>query len=395
MGLKRIVGRSMSDQPIRVALVVGEPTPYRIPHLRVLAARPELDLTIFYAAETVQRRTWKVEHAEAVYLSGPKLPLARVLHHDYAITPGIWRRLERGRFDLVVVGGWSLMATQLAILWCRIHRVPYFLMSDNHLLEPRPAWVRALKRVVLPRLVPQAAAWLVPGSLARDHIASYGARPERTSVFPLTVDVEALAARADTLRVDRPNLRDELGIPQEAVAVLQVGRLIAMKAPADLVHAVGQARSATGLPLTLVLVGDGPEAPFLRQLAESLGVPLVLTGVLDGDELTAAYVAADIFALASRRETWGVVVNEAMACELPLVLSNQVGAAGDLLEPGGNGELFPCGDIGALAGALGRLAADPGRRDEYGRRSRELIRPWGYDASVEELVRLAREGTRR
>ena len=383
----------MSERPIRVALVTGEPTPYRIPHLRALAARPELDVTIFYAAETVQRRTWQVEHAEAVYLSGPKLPLARVLHHDYTITPGIWRRLERGRFDLVVVGGWSLMATQLAILWCRIRRVPYILMSDNHLLEPRAAWVRALKRLVLPRLVPQAAAWLVPGSLARDHIADYGARPERTSVFPLTVDVEALASRADALRVDRPALRDRLGLPQDAIAVLQVGRLIEMKAPADLVRAVGEARTTAGLPLTLVLVGDGPEGAFLRQLAASLGVPLVLTGVLDGDDLTAAYVAADIFALASRRETWGVVVNEAMACGLPLVLSDRVGAAGDLLEPGGNGILVPGGDIGALATALGRLAADASTREEYGRRSRELIHPWGYDASVEELVRLAREVT--
>src|SRR5687768_2566328 len=130
--------------PIRVALVTGEPTPYRIPHLRALAARSELDLTVFYAAATVQRRTWQLEHEEAVYLTGPKLPLARILHHDYALTPGIWGMLDRGGFELVVVGGWSLMATQLAIAWSRARRVPYVLMSDNHLLELRPAWVRAV-----------------------------------------------------------------------------------------------------------------------------------------------------------------------------------------------------------------------------------------------------------
>ena len=379
----------MPAAPIRVALVTGEPTPYRIPHLRALAARPELDLTIFYAAATVQRRTWAIEHDEAVYLAGPKLPLARILHHDYALTPGIWRKLERGRFQLVVVGGWSLMATQLAIVWCRLRGVPYVLMSDNHLLEPRPNWVRAIKRAVLPRLVPQAGAWLVPGSLAREHIVAYGARAERTEIFPLTVDGPALAARADALRDERDAIRARLGIAVDAIVVLQVGRLIEMKAPADLVRAVAQARSGSGLQLTLLLVGDGPEEPSLRALAGDLGVPVVFAGMLPGDELTSAYVAADIFALASRRETWGVVVNEAMACRLPLVLSDRVGAAGDLLEEGGNGELVPAGDPAALARALQRLAADPTRRLAFGRRSRELIAGWGYDESVEAFVRLA------
>ena len=381
----------MPAAPIRVAVVAGEPTPYRVPHLRALAARPELDVTVFYAAPTVQRRTWALEHEEAVFLSGPQLPLSRVLHHDYALTPGIWRRLDRGRFDLVVVGGWSLMATQLAIAWCRTHRVPYALMSDNHLLEPRPGWVRAVKRAVLPRLVPQASAWLVPGSLARDHIARYGARPDRTVVFPLTVDVDALAMRADELRPRRGELRSKLGIEEDAVAILQVGRLIELKAPDDLVRAIARARSETALPLTLVLVGDGPEEQRLRALARDLDVPTVFAGMLAGDELVAAYVAADVFALVSRRETWGVVVNEAMASGLPLVLSDRVGAAGDLLERSANGELVPAGDVAAQGAAFAKLANHPELRSAYGRRSRELVSGWGYEQSVDAFVKLAQE----
>jgi glycosyltransferase involved in cell wall biosynthesis len=379
----------MADSPIRIAFVAGEPTPYRIPHLRALAARPELDLTVYYAAATVQRRTWQLEHGEAVYLSGPQLPLARILHHDYALTPGIWRHLEQGRFDLVVAGGWSLLATQLAIVWSRRRRVPYVLMSDNHLLEPRPGWVSALKRAILPRLVPQAAAWLVPGSLARDHIVSYGARPERTITFPLTVDVEKLGAQVDALRPDRAAIRTRLGIPSDAVAVLQVGRLIEMKSPADLLRAVAAAQRQSSLPLAAVLVGDGPEEAHLRALARELEVNAVFTGMLAGEALASAFAAADVFALLSRRETWGVVVNEAMAAALPLVLSDRVGAAGDLLEEGGNGELVPAGDAGAAAAALHRLAANAPRRQAYGRRSRELVADWGYEPSVEAFVRLA------
>src|SRR5579862_8966145 len=131
----------------RVVFVLQEPTPYRTPHLQALADRGDLDVTIVYAARTVQRRAWSIpnENDRIVYLAGPSLPATRILQHDYALTPQVWPLLTRLRPDVVVVGGWSLMATQLAIAWARAHRVPYLLMSDNHLLEPRPAWVRTVK----------------------------------------------------------------------------------------------------------------------------------------------------------------------------------------------------------------------------------------------------------
>jgi glycosyltransferase involved in cell wall biosynthesis len=378
----------MPARTLRVAFVLGEPTPYRIPHLRALAAREELDITVVYAAATVQRRTWQVEHAEAVYLSGPMLPLSRVLHHDYALTPGIWRLLARGGFDLVVVGGWSLMATQLAILWCRLRRVPYLLMSDNHLLEPRPLWVRAVKRLVLPRIVPQAAGWLVPGSLAKHHIVFYGAKPDRVLTFPLTIDVGRWARLCEAARPERDSFRARYGVVHDDVLVLQVGRLVAHKAVDVLLRGASGARQL-GANVHVLVVGAGPDERSLRELAASLDVPVSFAGELDTNSLPAAYAAADVFALVSARETWGVVVNEAAAAGLPLVLSSGVGAAADLLEAGQNGERVPVGDVGALAEALARLADDPELRRRYGERSRELVSGWGYERSVDEFVRLA------
>jgi glycosyltransferase involved in cell wall biosynthesis len=97
-------------------------------------------------------------------------------------------------------------------------------------------------------------------------------------------------------------------------------------------------------------------------------------------------VAADVFALLSEREPWGVVVNEAAACGLPLVLSDRVGAAYDLLQEGENGALVPAGDVAAAANALRRLAADAGLRRTFGARSREVARDWGYGPSVEGFL---------
>jgi glycosyltransferase involved in cell wall biosynthesis len=368
-----------------VVFVLQEPTPYRTPHLERLAARPDLEVTVVYAARTVQRREWDVpaEDARTIYLSGPSLPATRLLQHDYALTPGIWPLLTRLRPDVVVVGGWSLMATQLAIVWARTHRVPYVVMSDNHLREPRPAWVRAVKRVVLRRIVPQAAAALTPGSLGRAHLEHYGAA--RVVVFPLTVDVAATAEAVDHLRARRDELRDSFGVAGDGLCVLTVARLIAQKNVDVLLRAASRAA------VHVLVVGSGPQEADLRELAASLGVRVTFTGFLADERLLEAYAAADVFALLSARETWGVVVNEAAAAGLPLVLTDAVGAAADLLEPGENGELVPVGDALETAAALARLAADPALRARYGRRSREIVSAWGYDESVSALAALVDE----
>jgi glycosyltransferase involved in cell wall biosynthesis len=191
-----------------------------------------------------------------------------------------------------------------------------------------------------------AASVLAVGSAARESALARGAKSVR--VFANTIDVERWIERADRLSRSR---HDEL-------LVLSVGR-------------------------------DAPEKAFdtLAAACVEAGVRLeTVRGGLREEELARRYVEADVFALLSRHEPWGVVVNEAAASGLPLVLSDRVGAAYDLLLDGENGFLVPADDVAAAADALRRLAADPELRRRMGERSRELVRAWGYDASVEAFL---------
>jgi glycosyltransferase involved in cell wall biosynthesis len=120
-----------------------------------------------------------------------------------------------------------------------------------------------------------------------------------------------------------------------------------------------------------------------------------VTGGLSEGELAQRYVDADVFALLSRHEPWGVVVNEAAASGLPLVLTDRVGAAYDLLRDGENGFLVRADDVGAAADALQKLAEDSELRRRMGERSRELVRGWGYEPSVESFVAAVCEATSR
>jgi glycosyltransferase involved in cell wall biosynthesis len=152
------------------------------------------------------------------------------------------------------------------------------------------------------------------------------------------------------------------------------------------VEAVAHARSLTKEPLHLVLVGSGPMESQLEARARELDLDVTFTGWRSGEDLLEAYAATDVFLLLSRREPWGIVVNEAAACGLPLVLTDAVGAAADLLVPCENGELVRSGDVDGQAKAIARLASDGALRTRYGQRSRELAAPWGYATSIESFV---------
>ena len=119
--LLRALAAAPEAPPIRVAAVFPEPTPYRAPLLDRVAALPEIDLTVVYAADTVARRTWRVKPKHrSVFLRGVRLPGAeRVLHHDYPLTPGVVPALNAARPEVVVISGWSTFAAQSAIAWCR------------------------------------------------------------------------------------------------------------------------------------------------------------------------------------------------------------------------------------------------------------------------------------
>jgi glycosyltransferase involved in cell wall biosynthesis len=330
----------------RVTVVSPEPTPYRAPLFDRVAER--VDLTVIYAARTVARREWSVplQH-RSVFLRGVRVPGAqRLLRHDYPLTPGVARALRASRPDVVVISGWSTFASQAAVAWCRTRRVPYVLHVESHDLDPRPAWRRRVKDAFATPVIRGAASVLAVGSAARDSALARGAKEVR--VFANTIDVERWIARAEVLPRSH----------HDGTLVLSVGR-------------------------------DVPEKGLdtLREAAREAGVQLdVVTGGLAEDELARRYVEADVFALLSRHEPWGVVVNEAAASGLPLVLSDRVGAAHDLLREGDNGFMVPADDAVAAAAVLRRLDADPELRRRMGARSRELVRAWDYDASVEAFL---------
>lgn len=355
---------------MRLALLTEIPAPYRIPLFNALAERVEL--RVLFLAERDPRRPfyelhrdeWRFDHR---VLGGPSL---RRGGRWLVLSRGVLRELRRLRPDAVAVGGWNQPAFWLALAYCRLRRVPLLVWIESTERDARSE-ARPLA-AARGGMVRGAAGAFVPGTASAAYARSLGV--ELVEVAPNAVD----AAVFERAAVDRRG--------RHGCTFLYAGRLDPEKGVDTLLEAFGD------VPGRLVVVGDGADAGPLRAAADGR---VRFAGALGRDELVEEYAAADVFVLPSRSEPWGMVLNEAAAAGLPLVATEEAGAAHDLVEPGANGFRVPAGDVAALREALRTLADDPELRARLGARSRELAARFTPEAWAEGVASAAGRALRR
>jgi glycosyltransferase involved in cell wall biosynthesis len=186
-------------------------------------------------------------------------------------------------------------------------------------------------------------------------------------------------------RAGRIGLRQSLGIGADDVVVMAAMKFIPREDPLTALRA--HAAIVRRIPsVHLLLAGDGELRAVLEATVAADRIPNVhLPGYLSYGRLIDHFAAADVFVHPACQESWGVSVNEALVCGLPVVAADTVGSAADLLIPDGVGYTFPAGDAAALADRLTRLVSDPHLRAELGRRGPARAAEWGYDRTVAEL----------
>lgn len=387
---------------LRLTAVLVHPVQYYAPWFRHLAAHvPEIDLTVLYAtAATPEQQgvgfgrafTWDVPLTEG-YRHEILAPPRR--EHDLSSdsflgvdAKRIGKEIAATAPDAVLVPGWYSVSLLRALVACRAERWPAIYRGDSTLAH-MPAGLRALAwRAKTRAMLSFYSAWLATGTRSREYLAAFGRPASRVFLSPHAVDNGFFAAHAAPHQTPegRAAARQGWGLRGEDFVVLFAGKLTAIKRPLDLVRAL----AALGPGAALLVAGDGPLAPAVRAEAERLAVRVAWAGFLNQSEIARAYAAADVLALPSESETWGLAVNEAMATGLPAVVSHRVGSAPDLIEPGVTGEEYPAGDTAALAAALDRIRQARAAGHDFGPACRARAAAHSFAAASAGLVEAVR-----
>jgi glycosyltransferase involved in cell wall biosynthesis len=241
------------------------------------------------------------------------------------------------------------------------------------------------KSLIYRSVVPRFDACLAVGKWSREYFLHYGARPERVFFVPNAVDSDRIAGDRERLEPMRSHLRQQWRLDENAVVLVFVGKFIEKKRPMDFVQGVDRAASQ-GVNVQGLMVGDGPLRTACEDSVRAHGIPIRFTGFLNQSQIVSAYVACDVLILPSDAgETWGLVVNEAMTCGRPCIVSDAVGCGPDLVQEGQTGATYPVGDIDTLASLIIDLARHPSHLDRLGAHAQNRVKQYSVETAVDGL----------
>jgi glycosyltransferase involved in cell wall biosynthesis len=407
--LAALVGTPHSQEAgrrYRVAVILSYPIHYHVAFCRELASNPAIDLLVYFCSDFGLRPGYDETFEQTVtwyderMLKGFRSKLLPRWFKRESCPGGFWSvtnpriipELLCGRYDAVIIHGYTHCTNWLAVVAAKLAGSAVLLRGESNLLSVRPGTVRAAKKAALAVLFPMVDAFLPIGTLNTAFYEHYGVRRERMFLTPYTVDNATFQSERERLLPDRGQIRRTLGIPPDTPVILFMSKLIERKRPMDLLLAFEKLVAGNrAVNPSLIFVGDGPERAALERYTQEHGLKRVtFVGFKRPDETAPYFVAADIFAFPSGFETWGLVVNEAMNFKLPVITTNMVGSSYDLVRDGETGYIHSVGDVGTLVERLATLCTDALLRESMGMRSFNHIGSWSNREAADGVLRALR-----
>ena len=356
----------------KVALITNIPSPYRIPLFEKIAEHPSVDLCVYFTAVSEKNREWSVELSDKFnykVLPGFTLKYRGKDLFSYHINLSIIQELIRNDYDVVIAGGYSSFATQISFFLCKVRNIPFILWSGSTVNEPSP--LRKLSAPLVKLVVRHCDAFVAYGTRAKEYLVSLGASPEKVFIAYNTVDTDFLKWQRLKHKNKKEELKDKLEIKNKMI-VLYVGQLIERKNVKTLIMAYSKLKNE--LDVALLIVGDGTQKNELKNSCIKNKISDVFfVRFKQKEELPQYYAIADLFVLPSTQEVWGLVINEAMCCGLPVISTKAAGCTEDMIMPGENGFIIDAIDVEQLYSAMKEILLDDELARRMGERSLEII----------------------
>jgi glycosyltransferase involved in cell wall biosynthesis len=390
-------GRRLKRSKDRLAIVVSHPIQYYAPLYRRLARRDDVAIRVFFTwhagGAAVEDRGFGMPVAWDIPLTVdydlelvPNVASDPGTHHFFGLNnPTLVERVVAWQPNVVHVTGWAWLSHLWALRAFRRKGIPTLFRGDSHLLDGIPSLPRWwTKRVALKRVFSWPTGFLVVGAANRAYYQAFGVRPDRLFACPHSIDVGRFAQPAEMLEREAAGWRDQLGIAEDRCVLLFAGKFERKKRPLELMHAV---RALPDPGPVLLMVGSGELEAEVHALAAANPERFRVLPFQNQSRMAVVYRLGDLCVLPSAfGETWGLAVNEALACSRPVLVSDRVGCAQDVVDES-CGRIFSSSDPLALPRVLKELTENRGCLLQM--RQAAARRAWSFDIACTEEALLA------
>lgn len=375
----------------KLAVITTHPIQYYAPVFRRLAKNAKIQVKVFYTWEKGAENFDKGFGKQVTW----DIPLLEGYEHEFVSNNGSYRKDFRGVInpklisaitqfnpDAVLVYGWNYRSHLRAMRYFKGKKAVLF-RGDSTLLKEQPGLRKILRRRFLNWVYSYVDFALYVGTNNKEYFRVHGVKENELRFVPHSIDNGRFSENEATQQAAANKLLQSLNITDNAVRVLYVGKLQHTKNVELLADVF---TNPAFNDMRLIFVGDGDQKEMLLEKAKGCD-NIHFLPFQNQSMMPAVYRMGDLFCLPSRGETWGLSVNEAMACGCAILVSDQVGSAVDLVQNEKNGFIFQSGNAASLHDCLLKLK-DRNLLQAMGQRSKEIINDWSIEKQAEAIEKI-------
>jgi glycosyltransferase involved in cell wall biosynthesis len=392
--------------PHKLAIIVTHPIQYYSPLFKALAEDGRITIKVFYTwGESALKDKFDTGFGKVVDWDIPLFDgydyefLENTSHdpgsHKFAgiDNPSLIKSIKSWKPDSVLIAGWSYKSHLIAMRYFK-GKIPVYFRGDSTLLGEKPGIKKSLRRLFLRWVYSYADYAFYAGTRNKEYFLAHGLKEKQLIFAPHSVENERFEDISGEYNKKALQWRSELGIKEDEIAFLFAGKFQKVKQPVMLLEAFIKLVRSGGLnnpKAHLILVGSGELEEQLRKNSynhTSIHPYIHILPFQNQSLMPVVYRLGDVYMLTSKSETWGLAVNEAMSCGKPVIVSDKVGCAVDLVKEGVNGYIFEHNNKEDLVNKMMLLTSlSKEELKSFGENSKKIIDKWRVKDTVEGIIK--------
>ncbi|MGI8892808.1 MAG: glycosyltransferase family 4 protein [Bacteroidia bacterium] len=378
---------------IKLAIILSHPIQYYSPLFTRLAASEQLQVKVFYTWNPNENANydpgfnknieWDIPLLEGYdYTFSKNVSKDPGTHHYFGLdNPNLIDEITHWQPDALLLYGWKYKGHLQVLKYFR-NKIPIFFRGDSHLLDEKHLVNNILRNVILKWIYRKIDFAFYTGKNNKAYFNKAGLNESQLIWVPHSVDNERFSSNEEESNRKAKELRNELSIPQDAVVVLYAGKMEKKKQPLMLLDIAVNSKNGK---LHFIFAGNGEHEEEIKSAASKFENIHYLP-FQNQSQMPVLYRSSDIFCLPSiREETWGLAVNEAMACGCAIIVSDRVGSAADLIHGGENGFVFNAENPEELKQILNLLKDEKQILKKLGENSKQIIKDWSIEKQTDAI----------
>jgi len=378
------------QKKLEIAILSSHPTQHEGPMFQNINKHPLINLTVYFYSNSNDLQIKKRIDPEVGYLPNWDIPILEGYKYKFISClniKGYIKDLLNEDYDVIVIEGYNSLYSWLTMIiaWV-IRKIPVIFRCDSTLLHNNNILKSLVKKIILKIVFYISSAYLYIGTLNKKFYQYYKIPQEKLFLVPYAVDNDLIMRKTNIFRRKKNEYKKQLGISEDMYVISGILKFVQRESPMDLLKAYNSLYQKN-IKVALVLVGDGKQRTALEEYIKQYQLNNVyLVGYIKYSELPKFYAITDIFVHPAIRGSWKLSINEAAAASLPIITTDLVGSAKDLIKEGSNGFIYHAGDIKELAEKLEILIKNRNLMTKMGQESQKIILSWDYKQCVKGFV---------